>query len=430
MRLLSLLLLTIWSSAACLKYANVQCEQSSNCDLQPNGVCATAPGGDQWCAYPDRQCPSGYSYSTQAIGDGLAGTCVPDASLPSGTKPPSCKVRVAFEEGQYFPLSDTGTREVWTTNIDGSDPINVSKAPTTDNYDASWSPDGQKLLFLSNRSNIYHLYVVNADGNNLTDLTPNSQNDIAGAVWSPDGSRIAFLTGELNGLPLVWVMRTDGANAAPVSDLVVLELIGWSPDSQKILVSHMLPSSPPGSFGPIALFILSADTNHSSSQQFTNCSCSVGHEDWTPSPQIVWDYQSDIFTASTDLQIIRNVTEDSSHHNARPRMSPDGQTIVFQSNISGHNELWSVNLADRVKTRLTRNGTPYFGNDNDGDVLNSISDDGSLVAFTRIPSPASGETDLRGDIGIMDIHGTSLHVFNAPNGTNARRPVLSHCSSN
>lgn len=428
MRLLPLLLLSICPSAACLKYANVRCDQNSNCDLQPNGVCAMAPGGDQWCAYPDRQCPSGYSYSTQAIGDGLAGTCVSDDSLPSGSKPPSCKLRVAFEEGQSPPLG--GNREVWVTNTDGSEPINVSRAPTADDYGASWSSDGRKLLFLSNRVNsrFYHIYVVDADGGNLIDLTPNSLDYISAAVWSPDGARIAFVRtaeSEAGQIYPVWVMDADGTNAVQVSNLSTLGFVGWSPDSQRLLISQAINITPTNY--SVVLVILLADASQASNQQLAICNCNTPEVSWAPGLQVVWNYQYDIFTANPDLQIIRNVTEDPGHHNARPRMSPDGRIIVFQSDISSHDELWSVDSAGGIRTRLTRNEASCYYTYCQEDVLNSISDDSSLVAFTRVPPPVSSTAPARGDIGVMNIDGTNLHLFNAPNGTNAAQPVFSHC---
>src|ERR1051325_8185214 len=60
----------------CPRYANVQCIESSNCDLHFGGVCTTAPTGNHWCAYPDPICPNGYRYSDLDTGDGVSGQCV------------------------------------------------------------------------------------------------------------------------------------------------------------------------------------------------------------------------------------------------------------------------------------------------------------------------------------------------------------------
>ncbi|HVZ24148.1 MAG TPA: choice-of-anchor Q domain-containing protein [Vicinamibacterales bacterium] len=66
--------------ASCNAWQNIQCEQSSNCDLSAGGECLAAPTGNMWCAYPDPSCSGGYRYSDQAVGDGLGGVCVPVGS--------------------------------------------------------------------------------------------------------------------------------------------------------------------------------------------------------------------------------------------------------------------------------------------------------------------------------------------------------------
>ena len=50
----------------------------------------------------------------------------------------------------------------------------------------TWSPDGTKIAFATNRTGIS---VVNADGTGYTEVT---HADDVFPEWSPDGSRIAF----------------------------------------------------------------------------------------------------------------------------------------------------------------------------------------------------------------------------------------------
>lgn len=78
-----------FASAACSGPSNaVQCEMNANCDLTSGGMCIEAPGGNQWCAYPDPACPAGYRYSDQSVGDGLAGECVADTGVDAGVDAP------------------------------------------------------------------------------------------------------------------------------------------------------------------------------------------------------------------------------------------------------------------------------------------------------------------------------------------------------
>ena len=84
------------SATACGSRLNVQCETDPNCNLTPSGICAAAPSGNHWCAYPDPNCPGGYRYSDVDVGDGVAGTCVAekpdagvDAPMPDVGPPPT-----------------------------------------------------------------------------------------------------------------------------------------------------------------------------------------------------------------------------------------------------------------------------------------------------------------------------------------------------
>jgi hypothetical protein len=93
--------------AACPGTKDVQCEENSNCDLGAGGVCTLAPTGNQWCAYPDPECPSGTRFSDEDVGDGLAGACT---------------------DRQLFELS---------VSVGGSAPGSVTSDPTGLTCDAS-----------------------------------------------------------------------------------------------------------------------------------------------------------------------------------------------------------------------------------------------------------------------------------------------------
>lgn len=50
-------------AAGCGEMVAVQCIEDTNCDLSAGGVCASAPTGHRWCAYPNASCQSGLRYS-------------------------------------------------------------------------------------------------------------------------------------------------------------------------------------------------------------------------------------------------------------------------------------------------------------------------------------------------------------------------------
>ena len=60
-------------------------------------------------------------------------------------------------------------------------------------YFPSWSPDGTKIAFGTDRDGNYEIYVMNVDGSNLINLTNNAATDYYPS-WSPEGTKIAFGT--------------------------------------------------------------------------------------------------------------------------------------------------------------------------------------------------------------------------------------------
>jgi TolB protein len=90
---------------------------------------------------------------------------------------------------------------------------------------------------MSARDGNWEVYAVNLDGSGLKRLTNNSANDGL-PTWSPDGQSIAFVS-DRSGEWAIWVMDRDGDNARKLFDLGggygigahdwVTERISWSP---------------------------------------------------------------------------------------------------------------------------------------------------------------------------------------------------------
>ena len=67
----------------------------------------------------------------------------------------------------------------------GTNPRNLTNHPAEDNH-ASWSPDGTRLAFDSNRDDPFgEIYVMNADGRDLINLTQDPDNFDLYPSWGP-----------------------------------------------------------------------------------------------------------------------------------------------------------------------------------------------------------------------------------------------------
>lgn len=59
------------------------------------------------------------------------------------------------------------------SNADGTSQVNIGNNPAVD-IDPSWSSDGTKIVFQSNRDGFSEIYVMKADGSTQTRLTFNN----------------------------------------------------------------------------------------------------------------------------------------------------------------------------------------------------------------------------------------------------------------
>jgi len=92
-----------------------------------------------------------------------------------------------------------------------------------DAAEARWSPDGSRIVFTSyrdrNGETCFHecstsgeIYVARADGPDLRRLAT-SEADDQSPTWSPDGRRIAFVSDRSNRVDHeneIWVVEVDG----------------------------------------------------------------------------------------------------------------------------------------------------------------------------------------------------------------------------
>ena len=99
---------------------------------------------------------------------------------------------------------------IFVALVSGSTGTDIT--PTAKSEGPAWrSPDGQSLLFESNRTGDYDVFKVSPDGSNPVNLTNRIHDDIS-ARWSTDGSKIVF-----TGYTSVSSMNADGSGLTALS---------------------------------------------------------------------------------------------------------------------------------------------------------------------------------------------------------------------
>ena len=121
--------------------------------------------------------------------------------------------------------------------------------PSDIDYDAAWSPNGQSIVFTSERNGSADLYRVNADGTRLERLTDDPAYDDQ-AAFAPDGAHLVFVSTRADGMANLFTMdvathAVKQLTSGPGGDFRP----SWSPDGGWIAFSSDRKSDFPFSHG-------------------------------------------------------------------------------------------------------------------------------------------------------------------------------------
>ena len=141
--------------------------------------------------------------------------------------------RLAYQErriglGMHLtPMTPGGPLQM----LSASQSLNTS---TRDNLSASFSADGRRLAFASDRTGRLEIWVSGRDGSELYRLTYLNGIGTAYPAWAPDGKTIAFQS-SANGSPDIYVVSVEGGTPRRLTQTDAIDAFPhWSRDGQWI----------------------------------------------------------------------------------------------------------------------------------------------------------------------------------------------------
>lgn len=122
----------------------------------------------------------------------------------------------------------SGSDQIWVTETDDG-PGRMLTDEAVSAVQPAWSPNGRYLVYTGRRSENWDIYRLRVDGQEVTRLTQAGSVDWQ-PVWSPVADQIAFAS-NASGEYQIYVMDNDGGNPRQVTDLIGgAEQPRWSPD--------------------------------------------------------------------------------------------------------------------------------------------------------------------------------------------------------
>ena len=274
-----------------------------------------------------------------------------DASIESFPMPPST-VRIVFAAHSHKPSSG---EEIFVMNTDGTGITNISNSPEDERH-PSWSPDGTKIAFTSERDGHAQVYVMNSDGSGQTRIT-DSENKEFFPRWSPDGTKIIFSRG-IDLRNDLFAINADGSGLMRLTETADISenYPDWSPDGKWIIFSAFGTGTKGG------IYIM--DTENWESRLLI--AGPLHYPRWSPDGKwIVYDGQSsgvfELFLYNFETKESKKLTnhpKGPGGYNKCPSFSPDGKQVVFFSTdrqsqgLSGKN-IFKINVDGTQEIALT-----------------------------------------------------------------------------
>jgi dipeptidyl aminopeptidase/acylaminoacyl peptidase len=281
-----------------------------------------------------------------------------------------------------------------------------------DLFDLEWvadpqiSPDGSQVVYVRSFNDVMtdrahsNLWVVNFDGSNHRPLT-SGNNDYGSPRWSPDGQRLAYVSSR-DGSAQIYVRWMDTGETAKITNLTRdPEGLTWSPDGTQLSLSMFvskpatswamdMPTKPEGAEWAKPAVVI---------EEMTYRADGAGYLE----PGF-----SHLFVLPAEGGTPRQVTSGDFNHGGPVSWTPDGGSLVFSANRRPDNEfepldseIYRLDIESGELTQLTERYGP------DGGPV--VSPDGSMIAYLGFDDEHQGYQVSK--LYVMNSDGSNKHVL-------------------
>ncbi|MGH7471051.1 MAG: hypothetical protein ACRENP_24135 [Longimicrobiales bacterium] len=246
----------------------------------------------------------------------------------------------------FFSERD-GNSELYIMDADGNNPTRLTRMPSSEGY-PQLSPDGRSIAFDSDRADGFDIYIMDVDGTNVRRLTQHPARDVA-ASWSPDGQHLVFMSDRAGTGFDVYSIKRDGTGETRLTQTNASWFPVFSPDGRKLALHvqrdvHVMPAE------------------GGALQRLTHEPANGMHPSWSPDGNRIafmsWrNGRTELFVMNADGSNQQHILSMERGDAIDPRWSPDGTRIVFVHLPDGmqgaERSIWVVNADGSGLKRLS-----------------------------------------------------------------------------
>jgi len=280
----------------------------------------------------------------------LPAVVAPTTSSITATGPAAVKTdQIAFTSER------SGNPQIWIMNADGTNPQKITNM-TPGACQPAWSPDGQKLIFVSPCSGLKDkypgssLFMINADGTGLNPL-PSVPGGDFDPSWSPNGKQIVFISIR-SGFTNIYLMNLDDSSITRITShtQIIERHPVWSPDGQWIAYQSSQNNQNQIWLIPYIQWNQPKD--------YTSQDLADFMPSWSP------DGKTLVFSQGEGLPWLatkpfnndpaaRETRISDTRPASQPIYSHDGTKVIFVSRTSDKNDIFQLDLGTKNVSRLT-----------------------------------------------------------------------------
>lgn len=270
-----------------------------------------------------------------------------------------------------FASTRSGVAQIYLTDLNGESATQITNMPNGA-CQPSWSPDGQRIVFISpcrGPEDIYYntsLFLINADGTGLTpfDASPGGNFDPA---WSPDGTTIAFTSLRTGQMEIFTVKVDDPSSITQITSgeqAVESRMPAWSPDGSKIVYSVRR-------FGVYQIWMMNADGSDQTQIIRSGVAYTDYNPEWSPRNDVILFNQRCATAFCNPYLMSTSPTDRSSEQGLRVQLnlayiesvaySPDGFYIAYEGvGEAGNFDVFYMTVSGGDRVRLTTDRAQDF----------------------------------------------------------------------